>query len=707
MRVLKIAAMVLAIVLALLLALSLLAPTAAGANKENSACLDCHGQPGMKSESGKSISLHAGKFQSSIHGILACRDCHTAVRGFPHPAKIPRVQCAACHAEPAADLPHSVHAALGADACRSCHGDLHELSSETKVAPEKCAACHEQQVTELRGSAHGKAQKAGDPDAPGCANCHGPAHRIVASRAAASPVARKNLPDTCSVCHGNKAFLSRHHIPLAHPVESYRLSVHAQAVAAGKNAATCSDCHGSHGIAVGREARSPINHWNLAETCGRCHAAIAKKYLEGVHGQAMLSGVRDAPVCTDCHGEHGILAPSDAGSRVNAARVSMDTCARCHSDERLAERYNLPIDRVPSYADSFHGLSISQGSQTVANCSSCHGVHDIFRSSDPRSMVHPANLAKTCGHCHNGAGERFAIGAVHVRTASGPAHPVVRWIRWIYWLLIPFTLLFMVAHNALDLLSKLVRPRPRPESPQQAVRMNFHFRLAHWGVMLSFPTLVFTGFALKYPAKWWAQPLLLWESHIAFRGTMHRLAAVVLLAATIYHAVHLAVNKRDRIILRALLPRWRDFTDLLGVVRYNLGFSREAPQFAKFSYAEKIEYWAFLWGTAVMALSGFLLWFNNFTLHFFPKWVTDAATAIHFYEALLATFSILLWHFYLVIFDPLVYPMDLAWLNGRVPAEHLRHARPDYFRALEKAGLVRDPAAESLKKKKEEQEPDA
>jgi cytochrome b subunit of formate dehydrogenase len=235
--------------------------------------------------------------------------------------------------------------------------------------------------------------------------------------------------------------------------------------------------------------------------------------------------------------------------------------------------------------------------------------------------------------------------------------------------------------------------------------MNFYFRLAHWGVMLSFPTLVFTGFALKYPAQWWAQPLLLWESHIAFRGTLHRIAAVVLLAATIYHAVHLAVNKRDRIILRALLPRWRDFTDLLGVVRYNLGFSREAPQFAKFSYAEKIEYWAFLWGTAVMALSGFLLWFNNFTLHFFPKWVTDAATAIHFYEALLATFSILFWHFYLVIFDPLVYPMDLAWLNGRVPAEHLRHARPDYFRALEKAGLLRDPAAKSAEIKKTEKEP--
>ena len=99
-----------------------------------------------------------------------------------------------------------------------------------------------------------------------------------------------------------------------------------------------------------------------------------------------------------------------------------------------------------------------------------------------------------------------------------------------------------------------------------------------------------------------------------------------------------------------------------------------------------------MWGTVVMTVSGLLLWFNNFTLRHFPKWITDAATAVHYYEALLATFSILIWHFYMVIFDPLVYPMDTAWLNGRVPADHYRHSRPEYFRALQRAGLVESPA---------------
>jgi cytochrome b subunit of formate dehydrogenase len=135
-------------------------------------------------------------------------------------------------------------------------------------------------------------------------------------------------------------------------------------------------------------------------------------------------------------------------------------------------------------------------------------------------------------------------------------------------------------------------------------------------------------------------------------------------------------------------PQVKDATDLVRVLAYNLGLTKNEPRFAKFNYAEKVEYWAFMWGTVVMTVSGLLLWFNNFTLRYFPKWVSDAATAIHYYEALLATFSILLWHFYMVIFDPLVYPMDTAWLNGKVPADHYRHSRPEYYRALERAHMI-------------------
>jgi hypothetical protein len=168
-----------------------------------------------------------------------------------------------------------------------------------------------------------------------------------------------------------------------------------------------------------------VNHFNIPTTCGRCHKDIANTYLESVHGQAMRNGVSGAPVGSDCHGEHLILAPKDQGSMVNASRVSLATCGRCHNDERLALRYNLPTDRVPSYADSYHGLAARGGSQSVANCASCHGVHNIFPSKDPRSSVNAANLSRTCGTCHAGAGDHFKIGPVHVQTSTGPAHPVV------------------------------------------------------------------------------------------------------------------------------------------------------------------------------------------------------------------------------------------------------------------------------------------
>jgi formate dehydrogenase gamma subunit len=670
---------------------SAVAFAAAAADQE---CLACHGEAGMKSAAGKSISIDPAKHAASAHGVLGCRDCHTAIKEFPHPAKIAKVQCATCHADEAKAFPASAHSTLGESACATCHGNVHELGTAEKLIPGKCNECHADEVKDLASSIHGQAAKNGDPDAPKCVSCHGPIHAVKASTEEDSTVARKNLADTCAQCHSNPGFLSRHKIPVAHPVDSYKLSVHGRAVALGKDAAVCSSCHGSHDIYPATDERSKVNHWKVPQTCGQCHTEIARQFNESVHGEAVKTGVRDAPVCIDCHGEHLITDPSNPSSPLNAQNISAQTCGRCHGDPRLALRNDLPTDRLPSYAGSYHGLALTEGKLTAANCASCHGVHAILRSSDPRSTVNAANLAKTCGQCHKGvADSKFIIGPVHVQMTRGPNHPVVQWIRWTYLLLIPLTLTFMVMHNLLDFLKKLIRRQPRHESGGQVSRMNLNFRIAHWGVVLSFPTLVFTGFALKYPEAFWARPLLLWEGHFAFRGLVHRSAAIVLVASTIYHVIHLSfINRQDGArFLKAMFPDVKDATDLMQVISYNLGLTKVEPKFAKFNYAEKVEYWAFMWGTVVMTVSGCLLWFNNFTLRYFPKWVSDAATAVHYYEALLATFSILLWHFYMVIFDPLVYPMDTAWLNGKVPADHYRHSRPEYFRALERAQLVELP----------------
>jgi formate dehydrogenase gamma subunit len=244
--------------------------------------------------------------------------------------------------------------------------------------------------------------------------------------------------------------------------------------------------------------------------------------------------------------------------------------------------------------------------------------------------------------CHKGVAEaKFTIGPVHVQTERGPESPGGAVDSLDVLGADPAHARLHAAAQPAGLSGQAHSPQPRQESGAKVLRMNLWFRIAHWGIMVSFPTLVFTGFALKYPEAWWARPLLLLGGHFALARAVHRTAAVVLVASTVYHLIHLAVNRRDRLFLKAMLPELKDATDLVQVFSYNLGLTKTEPRFAKFNYAEKMEYWAFMWGTVVMTVSGCLLWFNNFTLRHFPKWVSDAATAVHWYEALLATFSIL------------------------------------------------------------------
>ncbi|HYA61888.1 MAG TPA: hypothetical protein VED66_01715, partial [Candidatus Sulfotelmatobacter sp.] len=200
----------------LTLAAALFLTWAAAAPPADQECLACHGQAGMKSDSGKDISIDAAKHAGSAHGILGCKDCHTAIKEFPHPAKVAKVQCATCHEQEVKEFETSAHALLGETACASCHGNAHELTTAEKLMPAKCSECHAQEVKELGNSIHGQAAKNGDPDAPKCVSCHGTIHSLKAASEPDSTIARKKLADTCAKCHSDAGFLSRHKIPVAH-----------------------------------------------------------------------------------------------------------------------------------------------------------------------------------------------------------------------------------------------------------------------------------------------------------------------------------------------------------------------------------------------------------------------------------------------------------------------------------------------------------
>lgn len=515
-----------------------------------------------------------------------------------------------------------------------------------------CADCHEQEA-KTRQSAHAKVP---------CSGCHLKHEEYPHPENAPQP--------QCKNCH-------------AASVSRFETSEHAAQIRKGNQMAPdCSSCHGD--VHEAKSGRTAEFHTTVPETCGMCHDKVSAEFAASVHGKALAAGVRAAPDCTDCHGSHEILKHTNPRSSVFSTAVP-DTCGRCHGDVRLMARFGLPADRITSFETSFHGLALKSGSQTVADCSSCHGVHNILPSSDPKSMTHQKNLAATCGKCHPGAGSRFALGPVHEVENKNAAVPWVGYATWFYLLVIPGTLGFMFVHHAGDLVRKLATMRFQGrELPMQVfrtvdkahVRMHRMERIQHMLLAVSFIALAYTGFALHYPDHWWARPIVAFEGNYPLRGAVHRTAGVILIATSILHLVTLIVNRVLREHWRELLPVWGDLRELVEGTLWRLGLRKERPRQSAHSYIEKIEYWALIWGTAIMAITGLMLWFNNWTLTFLPKVAIDLARVIHFYEAVLATAAIVIWHFYSVIFDPEVYPMDPAWITGfspRVSEDRGRH----------------------------------
>ena len=147
--------------------------------------------------------------------------------------------------------------------------------------------------------------------------------------------------------------------------------------------------------------------------------------------------------------------------------LSRDTCARCHEGVRLSQEFGVPGHRVSTYFDSYHGLAAQGGSVVAANCSSCHGVHDILPSSDPRSSVSRANLERNVRQVSQGrdpevhsdagayAGRRLVSAGMRVGAISaGP-----RWVRLIYIPLIVLVIGAMFLHNLIIWRRKLADRR--------------------------------------------------------------------------------------------------------------------------------------------------------------------------------------------------------------------------------------------------------
>jgi cytochrome b subunit of formate dehydrogenase len=244
----------------------------------------------------------------------------------------------------------------------------------------------------------------------------------------------------------------------------------------------------------------------------------------------------------------------------------------------------------------------------------------------------------------------------------------------------------MVLHWLIDLIRHLVNiATQRP----QVRRMRADEVAQHGFLAVSFIALVVSGFALVYDQGWIARLFFGWEGGFEVRGVVHRASAVLFMLTVTWHILFL-FTPRGRKYFKDMLPIERDFRFFVRRILYNLGLGRRMECTQRFNYVEKAEYWALVWGTAVMVVTGLLLWFDNWFIQFLPKGILDVALVIHFWEAWLATLAIFIWHFYSVIFHPHVYPMNPSWLTGTVPEYmyehehpgHLEEAKRDYEEAI-------------------------
>ncbi|MBI3030329.1 MAG: cytochrome c3 family protein [Candidatus Rokubacteria bacterium] len=274
------------------------------------------------------------------------------------------------------------------------------LAADDPTAAE-CLACHGDRQLKRGAPAPGRSLSLFVDEAAVKASVHASVECVACHKNATAPHDERLPAVACAECHAKaRAALSE--------------GVHGSAKARARAPApTCAGCHGTH--AVGPVATLGI------ESCATCHARQVGLYRESIHARSRQRGDSQAATCRSCHGDaHALLAKTDARAPTYHLNLPR-TCAQCHADPELAKRYNIPVGNVYQlYMDSIHGRALTRsGLLVAANCSDCHGAHEINPRAEPASRVFRANVPKTCGACHAGILAAYAESVHGTRVARG------------------------------------------------------------------------------------------------------------------------------------------------------------------------------------------------------------------------------------------------------------------------------------------------
>ncbi len=664
-------------------------------------CTQCHSQI----EAVHQQVIRGELWEKQPHLIPACVDCH-------EPHKIRKVfytegmadrDCMKCHGNPDLRLNRGGRAislfvnydALtrsrhSRTACVQCHTGAtptHKRPCDTVAEKVDCSICHAEVVRQYQESTHGTLVAKGSPDAPACADCHG-THEVLGKNQPQSPTFSRNVPGLCANCHrtGQKAAVRAHSKETA-IVEHYLDSIHGKGLTQSGLTVTanCADCHTAHHELPAADPRSSVFRDNVSQTCGRCHHGIMEMFANSIHAPGANNRDKELPVCSECHTAHSIQRTDLSDFRLHI----MDQCGRCHKE--ITE----------SYFETFHGKVSRLGYQRAAKCYDCHGSHDILPVDDPRSRLSRANIVNTCAKCHPGSHRRFAGYLTHATHHDPDKYPFLFITFWAMTTLLLGTLLLSGIHTLMWLPRSLQYRRQilaltGNGGGQPYVRRFGKFeRNLHLMVIFSFLGLALTGMVLKFSYTGWAQYTAGALGGFEATGWIHRFCAVVTFT---YFGLHVWDLRRKR---RASGKSWkefifdsdsmiftgRDLRELIESLKWFLGLGPR-PNYGRWTYWEKFDYFAVFWGVAVIGSTGLILWFPEFFTRFMPGWMVNVATTIHSDEALLATGFIFTIHFFNTHFRPEKFPIDTVIFTGGVPLEEFKHDRPREYQQLVESGRL-------------------
>lgn len=229
-------------------------------------------------------------------------------------------------------------------------------------------------------------------------------------------------------------------------------------------------------------------------------------------------------------------------------------------------------------------------------------------------------------------------------------------------------------------------------------RFDIHQRIQHIMMFSSFIILAMTGLPIKFSdwgvSTWW---IGVWGGIDNMR-TVHHGAAWVMIASCVYHIMYLliSITVLRRPFPTHMLPRLQDVKDFIQDMKYHIGLTDEKPEFGRFSYREKFDYWAVGWGIVMMVGGGLVLMFPVGAAKILPGWAIPMALVAHSDEAVLAVGWILIVHMYFAHLHPLVFPMNKSIFTGKVPMHQYREEHAlEYAEIMTAANLPLVPAEEA------------